>query len=188
MVGDDVMKQYGYLLLAYLFVINISACYSASDYHGDGDLEDRGILEGGWRYILTVEEIDIGTPGHFEFRIFGLPSKVFHFGLDMALPQVGPYERVQDHLPCNPRVHFLVVDQESKEVVIDARGYIANDWTWNIRGQGGEAFIYMWDNGETSFKPESRWNKYVITVRVDDLEEESCELNATLVARSPGWK
>ena len=182
------MRYYRYLTLGIFMAMSMSACYNTSNYHGDGYLEDRGILEASWRYVLTIEEIEIGVPGIFDFQLFQLPPKIFHFGMEIDLPEVEHDESVQDYLPCNPRIYFKIVDRLTKKEVMNAGGHIASDWTWNIPAGGKTAFVYVWRNGETSFRPTSHDRGYAMEVRVDGLSEEFCELKATLVAKSPGWK
>ena len=176
------------LIIVCIMVICMNACFGVSSYHGDGFLEDKGRFDAKNRYILNLGEIEIGESGSYEFKLAGLPSEEFVFGLEVELPMVGHEENPREHLSCDPFVHIQIANPPGEEVVLDISGRIISDWTWSIAIGDPSAFLYVRGNGGKSFKPESSRHSYNLMVRINRPTGETCTLKAILVAKSPGWK
>jgi len=172
-------------LMVLFSVVSLSACYDAGSYRGDGQLVDKGRQAAKDRYVLTLGEIDIGEPDEFESHLVGLPSEYFFVGLEIELAGLEREAYLESKLPCNPQVRIEIQDLSNNVMTLDVGGYLTSDWVWSTSVGDPVAFVYI---RNSPFRPKSLQSRYEMTVRVGNLPERSCYLQAALVAKSPGWK
>jgi len=101
-----------YILASCLCLPLALACSQLSGYRGDGHLVDHGWLAP-TRYELDLGSVDLSKPGHYQYRLAGLPSE--HMTVEVRIVEgVGADER-----PSHPARLRLRLDRvEPADVVI----------------------------------------------------------------------
>jgi hypothetical protein len=173
------MNRFYRLLLALLAVTITMSCESGS-YRGDGTFTDNGKSAASWRYVLTLDDINLDRKNTYTFHLLGLPSDEYLMGF--AIQKGGLWA---EENPPTTNLHIRITDANGS--IVAQSDVPFNQWAWSVPVDKQDAFVYV-------AGPESRFTasvekSYTLKIGVDPTDTENdTALSGTFELRSQGWK
>lgn len=164
----------------------LTSCYRLSEYSGDGQLIDNGILAATDRYVLRLTEIDLSSVGSYQYKISNLPKENFGVGIRIEFDELVGQSEFSAEQVVDP-VILLELSMEGANPPIFRKTASLRDWTWSIPSIGCEVFVYGRDDEPTFFTP-TKETSYLMTLTILRPDSSGLQYAANLEAKSGGWK
>ena len=157
-----------------------STLLGCSDYLGDGELIDHGIIDAKYRYKLDLGYITLGDNAEYRYTASNLPIDTFVFGLQISSKDV-----IESPLPINANIALTITDSGG-EKIIEENAPIG-DWVWTIVRESTSTFVYRREDVGTylSVDPDE---KYSIYLAITNADESGSDYEAIFIGQTGGWK
>jgi hypothetical protein len=166
-----------------VFVLILANCSDASRYSGDGHLVDNGIVSATDRYVLDLGAISLSKKAVYTFNLTNLPRENFVVGIEI---RVSPeYHSKIENKSIKPTISIDLSGPNGAKIIHDKSSLDA--WTWSVKGDENNAFVYRRDQPSTFFTPVAN-EKYILRIKIVQPDSSNINYSARLLAKSGGWK